>query len=491
MREEELRRFPCRCIECVNSSDGRVLRSNREIRETFRSHFRDRFIRCPDLQVQEFCNYLADFPHLGQAEAASCEGVVTECEVRNALKQTGLNESPGLDGLPDEVYLRMSHIFVPILTSMFNHWFAQGAIPGSLTKGVITLLKKGGRHVRGELNDYRPMTLLNTELKILARVLANRLQLVIRDLTGLEQNYAVKVRSIQDNLHLVRQILEGIEDDTEAALINLYQSKAFDWVDHRFLAAVLETADSNWSSANELACCTTTHRAFAIERSARKGFPLFLLLYVLALEPLLRRLRDERALPALRGVSPIGSVRAKISVFADDIVAVKMPVERYEKLAGAIVNLDKREGLQLGALRGGVPLPGPFRWSDGPIHILGVWFGPGLLLERNWLEVRAKVEAQVATRLRRRLSLQVRAEVCAVYIFPLIVYRLSVLPLPKDHRVALGKSLFKLLGKSRSSLVRKQVSCQRPRDGGLNMPDLESHWLAGRLAYLSRCGIGP
>ena len=216
-----------------------MLRSSREV---FRAHFRDRFALCPELQVQEFRNYLADFPHLGEAEAPSCEGVVTEYEVRSALKQVGLNKSPGLDGLPYEVYLRMSHMFVPILTDVFNHWFAQGAIPGSITKGVITLLKKECRHVRGELDDYRPITLLNTELKILARVLANRLQLFISDLIGPEQSYAVKGRSIQDNLHLVRQILEGIEDDTEAALINLDQSKAFDRVDHRFLVAVLETA---------------------------------------------------------------------------------------------------------------------------------------------------------------------------------------------------------------------------------------------------------
>ena len=95
---------------------------------------------------------------------------------------------------------------------------------------------------RGGVDDYRPITRLNTELKILARVLANRLEVVISDLIGPEQNYAMKGRSIQDNLHLVRQILEGIEDDTKAVLINLDQSKAFDRVDHRFLAAVLETA---------------------------------------------------------------------------------------------------------------------------------------------------------------------------------------------------------------------------------------------------------
>ena len=65
---------------------------------------------------------------------------------------------------------------------------------------------------------------------ILAWVLANRLQLVISDLIGPEQNYAVKGRSIQDNLLLVREILETLKDDTEAALINLDQSKTFDRV---------------------------------------------------------------------------------------------------------------------------------------------------------------------------------------------------------------------------------------------------------------------
>ena len=64
--------------------------------------------------------------------------MVTEYEARNALKQVGLNKSPGLDGLPYEVYLRMSHMFVSILKDMFNHWFAQGAIPMSITKGEIT-----------------------------------------------------------------------------------------------------------------------------------------------------------------------------------------------------------------------------------------------------------------------------------------------------------------------------------------------------------------
>ena len=155
---EEVRRFPDWYIDSVKTPDGRLLQSSRKMRDAFRVHFRDRFVRCTNLPLREFRSYLTDFPRHRAAEAAGCEGVVTECEVRDALKQVDLSKSPGLDGLPYKVYLRMSHMLVPILTDMF----VQGAIPGSVTKSVITLLKKGGRHVWEGLDDYRPITLLNT-----------------------------------------------------------------------------------------------------------------------------------------------------------------------------------------------------------------------------------------------------------------------------------------------------------------------------------------
>ena len=100
-------------------------------------------------RFRSFAGILPTSPTLGRLKQLVCEGVATECEVRDALKQVSLKKSPGLDSLPYEVYLRLSHMYVPILTDMFNHWFAQGAILGSVTKGVITLPKKGGKHVTG------------------------------------------------------------------------------------------------------------------------------------------------------------------------------------------------------------------------------------------------------------------------------------------------------------------------------------------------------
>ena len=77
-----------------------------------------------------------------------------------------------------------------------------------------------------------------------------------------------------------------------------------------------------------------------------------------------------------------------------------------------------------------------------------------------------------------------------MYDFYLILYRLAVLPLPKARRLALQQSHSRLLWGGRRPMVRRQVCIQRTRNGGLSMPDLESNWLAERLAYLGRSLTG-
>ena len=216
------------------------------------------------------------------------------------------------------------------------------------------------------------------------------------------------------------------------------------------------------------------------------------LLYVLALEPLLHRLRVEGPNPALHGVPFAGPLSASVSAFADDITvylsrrldikAGKKAVGEYEWIAGAKVNFDKSEGFRLGACSSSDTLPGSFRWSGWPVRLLGVWFGLDLLLERNWSEVQAKVNAKVGIWLLRRSSLK--------YVFPLILYRLAVLPLPKARQLALQRSLSRFLWGDARPVVRRQVCIQCTCNGDLGLPDLESHWLAERLAYLGRSLTG-
>ena len=106
----------------------------------------------------------------------------------------------------------------------------------TLHRGIVKLLRKN-KHVGDGISNFHPLTILNTGLKILAKIEAERLQTTMLNLICPEQTCAVKGRTIQDSLHMVFIIIEKING--HVALINLNQSKTFDRVDHGFLEAVL------------------------------------------------------------------------------------------------------------------------------------------------------------------------------------------------------------------------------------------------------------
>ena len=444
LRAEEIRHAADQHITSVTSLDGQRRTTNEAICKEFRQYFLKLFTREPGPSSAQFDTYLADFPRLSVTEVAGCEGRIKEEEFREALKSVGLDKSPGIDGLPYEVYLRLSHMFVPLLATIYDDWMRQGSIPRRFTRGIVKLLRKN-KHDGDEISNFHPLTMLNTDLRILAKILANRLQTVPPRLICPEQTCAVKGRTIQDSLHLVRTIVEKV--DGNAALINLDQSKAFDRVNHAFLEAVLSAADFGLHFRTRICLLYASpglmvevngvrSEPFTLTRSIRQGCLLSPMLYILALEPFLRKLKAN---PALRGLTLSGSSKvARYTAYADDVsMLVKSSAEveevskeigRYEAVTRAKINREKSVGLQLGSWKGCAP-SGPFIWKDGPCKILGVWFGPDQL-EKNWSEVLEKVVAATELWLRRRLSLKSRAVVCCSHIYSLVVYRLSVLPIP-------------------------------------------------------------
>ena len=125
------------------------------------------------------------------------------------------------------------------MATNYNYWMRQGSIPRRFSRGIVKLLRKSKDDEDGICN-FRSLTMLNTDFKILAKILAGRLQTVLAILICPEQSCAVKVRTIQDSLHMVRMIVEKVNGNR--ALINLDQSKDFDRVDHSFLKAAFSAA---------------------------------------------------------------------------------------------------------------------------------------------------------------------------------------------------------------------------------------------------------
>ena len=86
-----------------------------------------------------------------------------------------------------------------------------------------------------DITNWRPVSPLNYDYKILTKVLANRMQSSLADIIGTEQTAAVKARTIIENLKLNRDISFANLNNLEAAIITIDQEKAFDGVDRTFL----------------------------------------------------------------------------------------------------------------------------------------------------------------------------------------------------------------------------------------------------------------
>ena len=101
--------------------------------------------------------------------------------------------APGPDGLPLTVYKRFKDLLSPVLVRVFCAIGSTGRVPTNfLDGGIVALLKPGGDPL--ETVGYRPITLLNTDYRLLARVLADRLQPALQAIVSPSQTAYLRGR---------------------------------------------------------------------------------------------------------------------------------------------------------------------------------------------------------------------------------------------------------------------------------------------------------
>jgi hypothetical protein len=114
---------------------------------------------------------------LSNNESEKCEGEITIEECTNAIFKMKLNKAPGLDGLSVEFYRKFWNSLKKLVTKVFNFNYERGHLSNSQKIGAISLIFKKNDPL--SLDNYRPITLLNTDTKILAYTIAQRLKEVL------------------------------------------------------------------------------------------------------------------------------------------------------------------------------------------------------------------------------------------------------------------------------------------------------------------------
>ena len=183
----EKKRGTAQWIAAIRGTDGKAATDIDGICRSWVGFFSTLFLADElDLKVQE--DLLENLSvRLPSSSSASCDGRITLVEARKALEGAATGRSPGSDGLSAEFYLAFWKVLGEDLIEVFNASFLSALLAAGFA--LITLLFKKGDRL--DPKNWRPISLLNSDYKILGLILAGRLSKVLQLLIHPDQSCGV------------------------------------------------------------------------------------------------------------------------------------------------------------------------------------------------------------------------------------------------------------------------------------------------------------
>ena len=438
---------------------------------------------------------------LSSTEADLCEGEVTLEECTAALSSFSSNKSPGVDGLTYEFYRTFWEDMGPDLVSVLNAACTAGQLSLSQRTGIITLIYKKGDKLNPK--NWRPITLLCSDYKILSKALTGRLAKVIASVISPCQTCGVPGRFSGEVIRIIQDSIDYANSaNLCGAVLSLDQEKAFDRVDWPFLQKVLEHMNFGPSFRAWVRILYTTIYSrtlingtlggpFAISRGVRQGCPLSPLLYVVAAEPLSRAIQDSQE---IQGFPLPSGEHLKILQYADDttcfatndssLLSLIQLFDRYATATGAKLNLDKSEGLLFGPWKHRTDLPVQLKWTMESLTILGCRIGNST--SPDWDKLLKKFKNKLTSWSSRSLSLQGRTLLANSMGLSIFWYQSTIFDIPKTIMHAVNKLLFPFIwNKPKEPIARSSAVAPRFR-GGLGIVHLGNKVLSLRTIWIRR-----
>ncbi|KAL3682519.1 hypothetical protein R1sor_000541 [Riccia sorocarpa] len=360
-------------IRVIQRPDGSFTEEPTEILQLFTSHFQSLYnqYNYSDQQLQKLLTLLEHTPQrLSQDQQAFLQEEPSALELDDLVRLLPSNKAPGKDALTAEgLREQWSYIRTPIGVFVRYFW-GSGFMPSCFLESVIRLLPKVDSPVT--VGQWRPIALLTLHYKIVTKLLALRLAVLLPTLVPSEQAGFIRTRSSLDNILSLQLAHEYLKKQRQhAAFLKLDFEKAYDKVAPQYLLLLLDRLNCGSkfiSLVRELhtgASATILADGFFspkihLFRGVRQGCPLAPLLFVLLTVPLINLLKQAAVPGRLQALKLTQGVMLVTSFYADDAAVflrlhrqsfhyLRQLLDDFCDATGGHLNLSKSELVFLGA----------------------------------------------------------------------------------------------------------------------------------------------
>lgn len=388
-----------------------------------------------------------NIPQLNVEEQESLEKDLTIEELKDALASFADKKSPGEDGFTKEFYQTFFDLIGKDLLNSYNDSFHKGSLSITQKRGSITLIPKGDVNLTN-LKNWRPISLLNVDYKLLSKVLAKRMELILPKLIHTDQTGFISGRYIGQNVRLLSDIMEFSDSKKiQGILLFVDFEKAFDTLEWSFILKTLEAFNfgdnfKKWVSVlynnaqSSIMNGGFMTNYFEISRGVWQGCPLSPSLFILAVELLALKIRQN---PNCRGIQLPNDQEVKISQFADDTTIITSNVDSLKShlqvidwfgtVSGLKLNKKKTNAMWLGTMKHSRSKILECKSTKDPIKVLGSFlsYNQDKNVEENFMKRIRKMKTKLNLWLPRDLTLYGKSLLAKTLGVSQLIYAASML----------------------------------------------------------------
>ncbi|GJS96857.1 RNA-directed DNA polymerase, eukaryota [Tanacetum coccineum] len=392
--------------------------------------------------------------HITSDQNDVLEGEVSNEEVKKAVWDCGVDKAPGPDGFTFGFYRRYWKLIESDVVNAVKWFFLHGSIPKGGNSSFITLIPKIPN--ANMVKDFRPISLIGSVYKIVAKILANRLVTVLGDLVNEIQSAFVADRQILDGPFILNEIVQWCKKRNKQAMVfKVDFKKAYDSVRWEFVDDILKKFGfgEKWciwirsclqSSRGSVLVNGSPTQEFQFYKGLKQGDPLSPFLFILVMESL--HISFQRVVDAglFKGIKMDSSLQISHLFYADDAIfmgqwnqsnidTITRVLDVFYRASGLRINMYKSKLMgisvddsmveQAAAKIGCVVLKTPFKY-------LGSRVGGLMSRIQSWNEIIEGMEARLSRWKLKTLSIGGRLTLLKSVLGAIHIYHMSMFKVP-------------------------------------------------------------